>query len=96
MAPLTGQMIALAEGRQLEELAQMLEKEGATTVRCPMVSILDAPDEGPVVAWLRRLINPGNDYVIFSQEKESAGCLHLPSERIFGRNIFQHWGKARC
>ena len=33
--PLEGRTIALAEGRQLEELAQMLEKEGATALRCP-------------------------------------------------------------
>ena len=37
--PLAGRTVALAEGRQLEELAQLLEKEGATTLRCPMVSI---------------------------------------------------------
>lgn len=59
--PLAGRTIALAEGRQLEELAQMLEKEGATTLRCPMVSILDAPDAAPVVVWLRDLV---------------AGCFH--------------------
>jgi len=48
--------IALAEGRQIEELAQMLEKEGATIIRCPMLSIHDAADEAPVLAWLRDLI----------------------------------------
>jgi uroporphyrinogen-III synthase len=52
---LAGCTIALAEGRQLEELAQLLEKEGAQVLRCPMVSILDAPDEAPVLAWLRDL-----------------------------------------
>lgn len=56
--------VALAEGRQLEELAQMLEKEGARTLRCPMVSILDAPDPTPVVAWLRRLIAGRFAYVV--------------------------------
>jgi len=54
--PLQGRTIALAEGRQLEEMAQMLEKEGATTLRCPMLSILDQPDAAPVVSWLRDLI----------------------------------------
>jgi uroporphyrinogen-III synthase len=53
--PLAGRTVALAEGRQLEELAQMLEKEGATALRYPMVSILDVPDAAPVVAWLREL-----------------------------------------
>src|SRR5439155_19409865 len=62
--PLEGRTVALAEGRQLEELAQMLEKEGATTLRCPMVSILDAPDAAPVVAWLRELIAGRFDLVV--------------------------------
>ena len=53
---LSGRTVALAEGRQLEELAQMLEKEGAATLRCPMLSILDNPDREPVVQWLRDLI----------------------------------------
>src|ERR1700733_5272826 len=53
--PLAGRTVALAEGRQLEELAQMLEKEGATCLRCPMLSILDAPDDAPVLRWLDEL-----------------------------------------
>jgi uroporphyrinogen-III synthase len=53
---LEGRTIALAEGRQLEDLAGMLEKEGAVIIRCPMVSILDAPDEAAVLAWLQELI----------------------------------------
>ena len=63
-APLHDRTIALAEGRQLEELAQMLEKEGATVLRCPMLSILDAPDPGPVLAWLRELTAGAFGYVI--------------------------------
>jgi uroporphyrinogen-III synthase len=50
--PLEGRTVALAEGRQLEDLAQLLEQEGATPLRCPMFSILDAPDEASVRAWL--------------------------------------------
>jgi uroporphyrinogen-III synthase len=61
---LKGRKIALAEGRQLEELAQMLEKEGATALRYPMINILDAPDSGPVLAWLRDLIADKFNYVI--------------------------------
>jgi uroporphyrinogen-III synthase len=54
-APLAGRTVALAEGRQLQELAQMLEKEGAATLPCPLLSILDAPDARPVITWLREL-----------------------------------------
>jgi uroporphyrinogen-III synthase len=53
---LEGRTVALAEGRQLEELAGLLQQEGAAVLRCPMLSILDAPDAGPVEAWLRDLI----------------------------------------
>ena len=56
MRPLEGCRVALAESRQLEELAQMLEKEGAIPLRYPLVGILDAPDAAPVVEWLRELI----------------------------------------
>jgi uroporphyrinogen-III synthase len=62
--PLANRTIALAEGRQLEELAQMLEKEGATALRCPMLSILDAPDDALLLAWLDRLQAGGFDWVI--------------------------------
>jgi uroporphyrinogen-III synthase len=62
--PLHNRTIALAEGRQLEELAQMLEKEGATVLRCPMVSILDAPDPAPVLAWLHDLIADHFEHVV--------------------------------
>src|SRR5262249_51496126 len=61
---LQGRTIALAENRQLEKLVGLLEAEGATALRCPLVSILDAPDEGPVVAWIRELIAGRFDYVV--------------------------------
>src|SRR5437588_899452 len=62
--PLQGRTVALAEGRQLEELAEMLEKEGATIVRCPLVSILDAPDPEPIVTWLRELVADRFSYLV--------------------------------
>src|SRR4051812_7809518 len=62
--PLRGRTVALAEGRQLEELAEMLEAEGATALRCPLVNILDAPDPAPVIAWLRELVSGRFAYVI--------------------------------
>jgi uroporphyrinogen-III synthase len=55
-APLEGRTVALAEGRQLEELAGLLQQEGAAVLRCPLLSILDAPDAAAVEAWLRELI----------------------------------------
>ena len=44
--PLKGRVIAIPETREVEIFAAMLERRGATVVRCPMVAILDAPDPG--------------------------------------------------
>ncbi|MBO0698435.1 MAG: uroporphyrinogen-III synthase [Zavarzinella sp.] len=62
--PLEGMTIALAEGRQLEDLAKLLEKEGATPFRCPMLAILDAPEPKPVTAWLKELAAGKFDLVV--------------------------------
>jgi uroporphyrinogen-III synthase len=75
--PLEGRTVALAEGRQLEELAEMLEKDGATPLRCPMVSILDAPDPAPVVAWLRELNAGRFGYVVLLTGEGLRRLLHF-------------------
>ena len=62
--PLEGRRVALAESRQIEELALMLEKEGAVPLRCPMFGILDAPDAAPVLEWLGELIAGRFDWVV--------------------------------
>ncbi len=62
--PLEGKVVALAESRQLEDLVRLLQAEGAVPLRCPMLSILDAPDSEPVVAWMRDLIAGLFDLVV--------------------------------
>lgn len=62
--PLEGRTVALAEGRQLEEMAALLEAEGASVLRCPLLSILDAPDAAPVEAWLGELIAGKLDLIV--------------------------------
>jgi uroporphyrinogen-III synthase len=64
VTPLAGRTIALPETRELDRLAGILESAGAITVRCPLVAILDAPDPGPVDAWLEELVTRGFDDVI--------------------------------
>lgn len=68
--PLTGQRllgrcIALPEHRELDRLATMLEAEGASTVRCPLMAILEAPEPAPILEWLRALAAGRFDDVIF-------------------------------
>lgn len=53
---IAGRTIALAEGRQLEDLVALLEREGATALRYPLLSILDPVDDAPALAWLGDLV----------------------------------------
>jgi uroporphyrinogen-III synthase len=53
--PLAGRIIAVPESREIEVFAALLERRGARVIRCPLVSIRDAPDPEPVLAWSRRL-----------------------------------------
>lgn len=62
--PLVGRRIALPESRELDLFADMLIKRGADVLRCPLVSIHDAPDPQPVLAWMRELIETPFDQVI--------------------------------
>jgi uroporphyrinogen-III synthase len=71
---LAGRRIVVPETRELDVLAQMLERQGATAIRCPLVSIHDAPDAAAVVAWLGRFIeHPPDDLVLMTGE----GLLRL-------------------
>ena len=66
---LAGRTIALPETRELDLFASMLEKRGATILRCPMVRIDDAPDPRPIEAWLAELIGGRfNDVIFFTGE----------------------------
>ena len=50
---LAGRTIAVPETRELDVFASLLERRGATVLRCPLVAILDAPDAAPVLEWIR-------------------------------------------
>jgi uroporphyrinogen-III synthase len=68
-ATLTGRTIAVPETRELDVFASMLERRGASVIRCPLVTILDAPDPQPVLQWLREF-NAGScdDLVLLTGE----------------------------
>jgi uroporphyrinogen-III synthase len=63
-ARLANLTILVPESRELDLFARMLEGEGARTVRCPMVTILDLEDTEPVEAWLKRLIAASFDDLV--------------------------------
>ena len=62
--PLRGRTIAVPETRELDVFAELLTRRGATVLRCPLVGILDAPDEKPVLDWVRRFNAGGCDDLI--------------------------------
>lgn len=63
--PLAGRTIAVPESREIELFAAMLERRGATVIRCPLVAIRDAPHPGPILDWCRRLAGGAFDDLVF-------------------------------
>jgi uroporphyrinogen-III synthase len=60
---------------------RMIERHGATVLRCPLVSIRDAPDQAPVEAWVRRFVaTPPDDLILFTGE--GLGRLLAVARRI--------------
>lgn len=67
--PLAGRRIALPESRELDLFADMLIKRGGEVLRCPLVSIHDAPDQAPVIRWLQDFVaSPGDDLILLTGE----------------------------
>ena len=63
--PLAGRIVALPETRELERLVALLEADGARTLQCPLVAIVDVPDATAVDAWLATLAKGDFDDLIF-------------------------------
>jgi uroporphyrinogen-III synthase len=62
---LAGKVVAVPEARQLDVLAGLLERRGATALRCPLVDILDSRDEASVVGWIERFVATPTDLIVF-------------------------------
>lgn len=63
---LSGRTVAVPEARELEVFAALLERRGATVMRCPLVAIRDAPDPAPVLRFARALAHGDFDDLILS------------------------------
>jgi uroporphyrinogen-III synthase len=62
--PLAGWSVAVPESRQLDLLSDMLTQRGASILRCPLVCILDSPDDTKVKAWLNLFCDSHFDDII--------------------------------
>jgi uroporphyrinogen-III synthase len=67
--PLVGRYIALPESRELDLFADMLVKRGARVLRCPLVSIHDAPDQQGITRWIETFVSdPCDDLILLTGE----------------------------
>lgn len=67
--PLQNRRIAIPESRELDVFAALLERRGATVLRCPLVDIRDTPNPAPVLDWLHTFCAGGcDDLLLFTGE----------------------------
>lgn len=82
---LAGRHIAVPETRELDVFADLLSRRGAQVLRCPLVSILDAPDPQPVLSWLHQF-NHGacDDLILLTGEglRRLLRCMDLHAPDI--------------
>lgn len=94
---LEGRTVAVAESRELDVFAGMLERRGARVLRCPLVTIKDAPDPQPVLTWVERF-NAGecDDLILLTGEglRRILACIekHRPD---FKDSFVQRLASAR-
>jgi uroporphyrinogen-III synthase len=87
LRPLAGRTIAVPEGRELELFAGLLERRGASVLRCPLIAIRDAPDPAPVLDFARRFAHGAcDDLIITTGEglRRLLACIdnHDPALRL--------------
>ena len=63
--PLAGRRIVVPESRQLDLFSSMLERQGASVLRCPLVTVRALEDTAHLDAWLRRLAAGDHDLLAF-------------------------------
>jgi len=83
---LLGRVIAVPESRELDIFAGLLTRRGARVLRCPLVSILDAPDPKPVIAWVNHFcLGECDDLILMTGEglRRLLSCIsqHAPTLR---------------
>lgn len=83
---LHGRIIAVPESRELDVFCGLLTRRGAQVLRCPLVSILDAPNPAPVLAWIDAFCaGQCDDLILMTGEglRRLLSCIsqHMPALR---------------
>lgn len=95
--PLAGRVIAIPETREAEVFAAMLERRGASVIRCPMVAIRDAHDPAPVLQWSRSLAQGDcDDLILLTGEglRRIVACIERHEPSLKGEFV-QSLGRVR-
>jgi uroporphyrinogen-III synthase len=62
---LSGRRVVLPESRELDRFSAMLEKHGATILRCPLILVRPVADTAALDEWLKRSIEGRHDILAF-------------------------------
>jgi len=66
---LAGTRILIMESREEAQFSKLLAEQGADVLQCPMFAIYDAPDAGPIEAWIHRATaSPFDELVLMTGE----------------------------
>jgi uroporphyrinogen-III synthase len=87
MNRLKGKTILVPESRELDLFSSMLEAEGATAFRCPLVAIEEPDNPAPVRDWITRITVSGCDDLIL-QTGEGLRRLVAIAEREHVKDAF--------
>jgi uroporphyrinogen-III synthase len=92
---LEGCRIVVPESRELDLFATMLEAQGATALRCPMVAILDLEDPAAALDWLRRLAAGGFDDLVLLTGEGLRRLLGLARRAGIDASVIAALGRLR-
>ncbi len=87
MSALDGLTILVPESRELDLFVAMLEAEGATALRCPLVNILDLDETSAADAWIASLTADAFQDLVFLTGEGLRRLLAL-AERTGSREPF--------
>jgi len=93
--PLQGRRIVVPESRELDLFARMLETQGAEAWRCPMVTIRDAEDPQPILAWIGRLAAGAFDDLILLTGEGLRRLLALAQRAGIEKDFVAGLGRLR-
>lgn len=92
---LNGYRILILETREEAQFSKLLAEQGADVVQCPMIEIHDAPDPGPVEAWIRRAIEKPFDDLVLMTGEGLRRIMKLARSRGLDQPLIAALGKSR-